>query len=388
MKINKSDNDIITLRNKINELDRKSLEIIKERLEVSNMVGLSKLKTKSPVTDFAREKIVISEAQKQFDPSMNHRIESIMSTIMRISRERQYEILYENETNWQIGQKLKSALKEIESPSKIACQGTKGSYSHLVASRIYPDAILFPTQTFHEAFSSVCDGLCDMAMVPLENTTAGTVNDVVDLLTENDLSIIKSFSVPISHKLLMLPNSDLSLIKTVISHPQALAQCSKFIQKMGWNQESAENTAFAAMEVIGRNDTSACAIGSREAALHNNLKIDNSQICDSIHNQTRFVAVSKSFIIEPCADKISLEFSLPHQSGSLASVLCLLAERGLNLTKIQSRPVPDKPWEYSFWVDITANPENKEVELALYQLSAELPFIKLIGWYSEEIVET
>jgi chorismate mutase/prephenate dehydratase len=181
----------------------------------------------------------------------------------------------------------------------------------------------------------------------------------------------------------VLPGANISKIRTVLSHPQALAQCSNYIKNKGWTQIAVENTAFAAQKMIEINDPSYCAIASSEAATINNLKIHDDDICDSEHNQTRFVALSKKFIIEDNADRISLSFKLPHQSGSLASVLNVFAERGLNMTKIQSRPVPERPWEYSFWVDLSARRGDENVLLALYQLSKELPFLQILGWYEE-----
>ncbi|MHB1483980.1 MAG: bifunctional chorismate mutase/prephenate dehydratase [Saccharofermentanales bacterium] len=378
--------DLIEIRKQINELDRASMNILFKRLELAKQVGIIKRENSTPVTDMEREMAVIRETQQLFDIAMKHKIESIMNTVMRISRETQYEILYENDTRWELGDQISLAVKDIIPPGRVACLGKSGSYSHLTAARIFPDALLIPVQTFGETFQKVVRGDCEYAILPLDNTTAGTVNDVYDLLAATSVYIIKSVSVPIDHKLIFIKGSNIDMIKTVVSHPQALAQCSKFIRKMGWAAISVENTAFAVQQMMEQDDPSVCAIGSNEAAIINELIVSDELICDSIHNQTRFVAISNTLTITNSADRISIAFHLPHQSGSLASVLNLFAERGLNLTKIQSRPVPDKPWEYSFLVDLTAKQGDKDAILALYQLSKELPYLKLIGWYDETAI--
>jgi len=382
-----SNQELLSLREQINELDRAGLELLRQRLSLSNQVGRLKQKINSPITDLSREKAVIKDAQSKFEPHMSHKIESFMSTTMRISRENQYEILFDLDVDWLLGSQISQAANKIASPRQIACQGVKGSYSHLVADRIFPGSHLIPVQTFDETCRKVIDGECELAVLPLENTTAGTVNDVYDLLTTAPLYIVKAVSVPIQHKLLLLPNADIKGIRTVLSHPQALAQCSKFIKKMGWNQIAVENTAFAAQQIRAEKNPTFCAIASTEAAFINGLNIADDHICDSAYNQTRFVAISNSLIITDNAERISITFHLTHQSGSLASVLNLFAERGLNLSKIQSRPVPDKPWEYSFWVDLTAKRGDRDAVLALYQLSRELPLLKMMGWYEEIAIE-
>jgi prephenate dehydratase len=252
--------------------------------------------------------------------------------------------------------------------------------------KLFPQSALVPAATFDEACFKVLRGECAMAILPLENTTAGTVDDVASLLDSEPIHIIRTVSVPILHKLLLLPGSDIRQVRTVLSHPQALAQCSKFIKKAGWTPVAVENTAFAAGQVREMNDGTCCAIASGEAAFLNNLQVSDEAICDSIHNQTRFAILCSSLVITDNAERISILFRLAHQTGSLAYVLNLFAERGLNLTKIQSRPVSDRPWEYSFWVDLVARRGDPDAMLALYQLSRELPFLKLLGWYEETTV--
>jgi len=381
-----STTELLALREQISALDNEGMELLKKRLSLSGQVGRLKQKDNTKIIDPAREKAVIQKAQDHFDFSMRHKVESIMSTIMRISRENQYEILIEKDSDWQTGKEIREAGKRIPKPKSVSFLGTPGSYSYLTAAKIFPESTLIPAPTFDETCRKVTDGECDLAVMPLENTTAGTVNDVMDLLTTSPVYIIKAFSVPIRHNLLLLTGCDIGKVKTVISHPQALAQCSKFIKKMGWTPLAVENTSLAAGLLIEKNDPSFCAIASREAALRNGLYVSDEDICDTACNQTRFVMISRKLVISGKADRISIAFRLSHQAGSLAFTLNLFAERGLNLTRIQSRPVPDRPWEYSFWVDLEAKRGDMDAILALYQLSKELPFIKLMGWYEETTI--
>ena len=379
--------ELLEIRNRINALDHEGMDLLRQRMSLADRIGRLKQKDHSRILDPDREASVIREARKQFDPSMKHRIESIMSTVMRISRETQYEIAIGRDDGWLIGKQIQAAGEVIMTPDTVSFQGTVGSYSYLAAMKLFPKSRLVPAQTFEEACRCVLREQTDMAVLPLENTTAGTVDDVVDLLSSEQVYIIKAVSVPIRHKLILLPGSDIRAVRTVLSHPQGLAQCSKFIRKMGWTPLAVENTAFAARELAERKDASLGAIASNEAAIQNGLDVSEESICDSIHNQTRFVIIHKAMIIPAGAERISITFHLTHQTGSLAYALNLFAERGLNLTKIQSRPVPDRPWEYSFWVDLEAKRGDRDAMLALYQLSRELPFVKLLGWYEESTVE-
>lgn len=376
-------NELENLRNEINEIDSQIFEQIKRRLECSKNIGKYKSEEGLPIYDPNREQKVIAKVVKNFEPELKDKITSIISSIMRISRQTQYDLVFANRSEWQIEEIINNAQTVVPQNARICCQGTSGSYSHLTAAAVYPNSLLIPALTFEECMLKLEDRSCDIALLPLENTTGGTVNEVYDLLSKYDFFIAQTITVPIHHKLVVLPGSDAYKVKTVLSHPQALSQCSKYIKQKGFDQIAVENTAYAVSRLKEINDPSYCAIASGIAGSLNNLEVLEEDICDSVHNQTRFVVVARDPIITSEANRISITFKLPHQSGSLATVLNSLAERGLNLTKIQSRPVPDKPWEYSFWADFDARRESKEAILALYQLYNELPQLKFIGWYQE-----
>lgn len=224
----------------------------------------------------------------------------------------------------------------------------------------------------------------DIAVLPLENSTAGTVNEVYDLIPKYGLYIVKAFSSGIEHCLLGVKGTKISDIKEVISHPQAIMQCDKLIKSLNVKVIPCDNTAFATDIVSKRNDKSIAAIASEKTAKEYGLEILLNSVNDEITNQTRFVALSKNPRIISSANRVSIAFKLPHQSGSLASALSIFADLNLNLVKIQSRPIPHMPWEYMFYLDFTATLDNKDAYRALYHLEKELPYLSFLGWYKEE----
>jgi len=315
---------------------------------------------------------------------MGTRVDSLMKTMMRISREKQYDILLPCDNNWKIGQALKEARTSLDFIRTAAFGGTRGSYSEQAAQKLFPDARKIEMHTFSQACELVLSGEADAAVLPLENTTAGTVDTVYELLQKKSLHIVRATSITVAHVLAVLPGTKLSDIRTVTSHPQAISQCSEAISEYGWSSLPSDNTAFAAQEVKRQADPSVAAISSEEAARRNGLDILPVEICNTSSNQTRFIAVARELVITPDADRISTLIHLPHRSGGLVSALEIFADRGLNLSSIFSRPIQDTPGEYSFFLDFICPAMGRDALLALYQLSSEMPYIKVLGWYVEE----
>jgi chorismate mutase / prephenate dehydratase len=375
------------LRKRINACDEEGIRYLSERITLAKEIAQVKLADTLPVYHPDREREILLKIREKFPDSLHPKIESVMSTILRISREVQYEMVYPHRTDWLIRSLIDEAPHEIHVPKTVACQGIEGSYSHLAASVLFPDSQRIPVTSFEECIEKIKNKTCDSAFLPLENTTAGTVNDVYDLIVHSQVFINQSVSIPINHQLVLLPESRLDDIRRVISHPQALAQCSEYIRERGWERIFAENTAYAVRTVLDLDDPTLCAIASAKAGNLNCLTVLDEPICDSHHNRTRFVALSNHLTLDERSEKMSIFFTLPHQSGSLSSVLSIFADRGLNMTKIQSRPVPEKPWEYGFWVDLTAKTNDMNALVTLLQLSDELPFLQLLGWYEDRTID-
>lgn len=271
----------------------------------------------------------------------------------------------------------------LASVRRISYGGTAGSFSEMAAKRMFPAAERVARRTFPEACDELEAGGCGAAVLPLRNTTGGAVDTVYRLL-ERGLSIARFTDLYVEHCLAALPGARTEDVRTVVSHPQAFAQCSKAIGLHGWRMEPADNTAFAPGIVRAAGDPSKAAICSREAAALNGLAVLAPNICDTPRSDiTRFVAVTRGLIVTPDASRLSVLVHLAHRTGALADVLDVLADRGLNLSAIAARPVPEKPWEYSFFLDIEAPAMAPSALAALRQFGAELPMVRVVGWYGE-----
>jgi len=372
------------LRGQISEVDAELMKIFNRRMDLAQEIAHTKIRSKAAVYDARREAEVSDLARRRAGEDMATRVDSMMKTMMRISREKQYDILMPVDTNWKIGQALKSARTSLNFVKTAAYGGTKGSYSEQAAQKLFPDALKKEMHTFSQACDLVLSGDADVAVLPLENTTAGTVDTVYELLQKKSLHIVRATSITVAHTLAVLPGTKLSDIRTVTSHPQAISQCSEIISQYGWDSLPSDNTAFAAEEVKRRADPFVAAISSEEAARRNGLAILPVEICNTSSNMTRFIAVTKELVITPDADRISTLMHLPHRSGALVAALEIFADRGLNLSSIFSRPIQNTPGEYSFFLDFICPAMGRDAQLALYQLSSEMPYVKVLGWYVEE----
>ena len=372
------------LRSQISEVDAELMKIFNRRMDLAQEIAHTKIRSKAAVYDARREAEVSDLARQRAGEDMATRVDSMMKTMMRISREKQYDILMPVDSNWKIGQALKSARTSLDFIRTAAYGGTKGSYSEQAAQKLFPNARKKEMHTFSQACDLVLSGDADAAVLPLENTTAGTVDTVYELLQKKSLHIVRAMSITVVHTLAVLPGTKLTDIRTVTSHPQAISQCSEIISQYGWDSLPSDNTAFAAEEVKRRADPGVAAISSEEAALRNGLEILPIEICNTSSNRTRFIAVTKELVITPDADRISTLMHLPHRSGALVAALEIFADRGLNLSSIFSRPIQNTPGEYSFFLDFICPAMGKDAQLALYQLSSEMPYVKVLGWYVEE----
>ena len=372
------------LRKQISQVDVELMNVFNRRMDLAEEIAYTKIHSKTSVYDARREAEVSDLARRRAGDDMATRVDALMKTMMRISREKQYDILMPGDRNWKIGQSLETALTSLDFVRKAAYGGTRGSYSEQAANKLFPNASKMEVHTFSQACELVLSGEADVAVLPLENTTAGTVDNVYELLQKKSLHIVRATSISVAHTLAVIPGTKLSDIRTVTSHPQAISQCSEIISEYGWSSLPSDNTAFAAQEVKRQGDPSMAAISSEEAARRNGLEILPVAICNTSSNQTRFIAVAKEIVITPDADRISTLMHLPHRSGALVAALEIFADRGLNLSSIFSRPIQDTPGEYSFFLDFICPAMGKDALLALYQLSSEMPYVKVLGWYVEE----
>lgn len=374
--------DLGRLRAGIDRCDEELVALLRRRLDLSARVAASKAGTGRPVRDPEREAAVVARVRAAAGADCAAAAESLVTTLMRTSRERQYDILLAREAaSFRAATGLpERADGSLAGVRRVAFAGDAGSWSAAAAQRLFPDAGLLAADSFSAAADLVSDGRADGAVLPLANTTGGAVDTVYRLL-ERNLRIVRSADLAVQHCLAAVPGASLADVRTVASHPQALAQCSRAIREGGWTAEEAENTAFAAAEAARRGDRAFAAICSPAAAREHGLAILRENVCDTGVNATRFVAVSRELVVTPDASRLSLLLRLPDRPGALASVLDVFVDRALNLSSICSQPVPERPWEYAFFLDVEAPALAPAALSAVLQLSRELPFLRVLGWY-------
>ncbi len=364
------------LRIKIDEIDLKIKELFLQRMKVAEEVAECKSRTGDKILKPEREEEVIERLTAGLDDEKKLSYTSFQKKVMEVSRTFQYRRLLE------LGAGFAPEFLEEEPAVKAVCyQGLPGSYSELAAGNLFPDAGYCSVETFEDVFLAIGGGKAQAGVVPLENTTAGSVYEVYDLLMKHDLFINYCEIVKVDHCLAAIRGAVLENIKEVYSHPQAIAQSAEFLRQRGITAKEISNTAVAAKYVAESGDKSKGAVCSKEAAERYDLEVILEGINHNKENATKFVAVSKHLIVKENHDRIAIVFACPHRSGSLAGVLGIFGDYGVNLTEIHSRPDGKNPWSYLFYVDFTGNLRDNRIRALFYQLYEELPFVKIIGSY-------
>lgn len=278
----------------------------------------------------------------------------------------------------------------VEPHTRVAFQGERGAFSEEAAVQLLGEQItLVPRGSFDAMFSAISDGAADYILAPIENSLAGSVHRSYDLLVESDLTIVAEVIIPIVHHLISLPRSSFERITTVQSHPVALAQCERFFTAQPrLKRVAAEDTAGSVREVMRAGDPSRAAIAGRRAAEIYGAAILREHLEDDPENYTRFLLLSPERIAAKDADKLSLVFELDHRPGALYHALAPFANRGINLMKIESRPVHGSPWQYRFYLDLQTPKGEAAAEAALEGLRSLVVGLRVLGSYpSAEIAE-
>lgn len=375
--------DLQECRNQIDQIDDEIIRLFEERMKVCEEVAQYKIQTGKKVLDPQREQEKIKVLREKAHGEFNALgAQEIFQQIMAISRKRQYQLITEHgadveEEDFRFVEKL--PLKDV----RVVFQGVEGAYSY-AAMRTYFDEEIrsYHVKTWRDAMEDVAAGRADYAVLPIENSTAGIVADMYDLLMEYNLFIVGEQIIRVEHVLLGNPGTTLSDIRRVCSHPQGLAQCKKYIeQHPSWKKVEVENTAGAAKRVKEEADPALAAIASREAGKVFGLEVLAENICENDQNSTRFIILGKEPVYEKNASKVSICFELPHASGTLYNMLSHIIYNGLNMTKIESRPIPGKTWEYRFFVDFEGNLRDSAVKNALHGLQAEANLLRVLGNY-------
>jgi len=376
--------EIIKLREQIDQIDDKIVDLYAQRMAISKQIGIEKNKTNSAVADNNREKSIINRVTSKVDDEIKVYTKQVFNTMFDTSKAYQNSFL-------NIDSNIKSQLvKGLEEMTKfpvsasVACQGVAGAYSSIAAERLFEISDITYFKDFNGVFSAIERGFCEYGILPVENTTAGTVNSVYDLMKKHEFYIVKTMCLRIQHSLLAKNGVKLEDIKEVISHEQAITQCKGLLNKLGVKITIVENTAVAAKIVAESNRTDIAAISSKECADIYGLKVIQSNIQDAENNVTRFICISKNLKIFEGANKISLILNIPHIRGSLNKILTKFSTLSLNLTKLESRPLPNTDFEFAFYFDFEGDVNNILVQNLLSELQAESDSFTFLGYYKEE----
>ena len=373
--------DLLDLRKKLDVLDSQLVSLYEERMDICKQVAEYKISTGKKVFDAQREMEKIATVKSLTHNEFNKLgIEELFEQIMAMSRKLQYQILSERENGGRLPFIPVEDLQEQK--ARVVFQGAPGAYSHAAMLKYFGDKVdSIHVETFRDAMTVIEEGRADFAVLPIENSTAGIVSEIYDLLVEFENYIVGEQIIPIEHCLLGVPGADISDIKTVYSHAQSLMQSERFLRDRDFKQISMKNNAFAASKVAQDGDKSQAAIASEIAAQIYGLDVLLKGVNDSDTNSTRFIIVTNQKIFRKDASKISICFEIPHKSGSLYHMISHFIYNNLNMTKIESRPIPERNWEYRFFVDFEGNMADGAVKNALRGLREEAQNLKVLGNY-------
>lgn len=374
--------DLLEMRGRLDVLDAQLVKLLEERLEICGEVASYKIETGKAVFDKEREKQKIASVRELAHGSFNEQAaEELFAQMMTISRRLQYQILEQH------GKKVETGFSVVEGLKKegvrVVYQGVEGAYSHEATLRYFgEDADAYHVRTWEDAMRDVETGKADYAVIPIENSSAGAVSDNYDLLIKHQNVIVAEIFLPVNHALLGLPGASLEDIQVVYSHPQALMQCSQYLNAHeNWKQISVENTAVAAKKVIEDQDIHHAAVASEVAGKLYGLSVLAPSINHSKNNTTRFIILARDKVYCKDAGKVSICFELPHKSGTLYNMLGNFIYNGVNMVMIESRPILGRNWEYRFFVDIEGNLSDNAIQNALKSISEEAANMRILGNY-------
>lgn len=374
--------DLLDLRKEIDEIDEQLIPLLRHRMDISRQVAAYKAQRGLPVFNAERENQIIQSVKEKCGED-GDAIATVFSATMDASRAIQHNIM---ESGADLRKVITSAVTNsnaFEQKVTVACAGVEGSYADETALTLFKNASIRHYKMFEDVFEAVNKGEAPFGLVPVENSTAGSVHEVYDLIIKYRFYVTGSYSLEVNHCLCARKGVEYSDIEEVYSHPQALAQCSEFLKNFDFTGVNYTNTAAAAKYVAQSGRTDVGVICSAEAAKKYGLEILKTRIQNISNNRTRFIVISKKLIIEENADKISLIFALPHTTGSLYRILGRFSIAGLNLTKLESRPVGNGEFKYYFYVDLLGNIKDQKTLDLLCALYSELPDFKFLGNYHE-----
>ena len=379
--------ELKNLRNEIDKIDDELVKLFCQRMELSAQIADYKKQNRLPIYVPARERAKMQDVAEKAGPDMANYTRVLYSMLFELSRSYQAKLsdtqppLYQ-----QIMEAIENTPKLFPQAPMVACQGVEGAYSQIACEKMIKNPFIMYFKNFEGVFSAIDKGLCQYGILPLENSTAGSVKKVYDLMIQHNFSIVRTFRLKVDHNLLVNPGTNLSDIKEIYSHEQALNQCSNFLENLGAvNIIPVANTAIAAEMVANSGRKDVAALSSRSCADLYNLEVLRTSIQDKGNNRTRFICISKNLEIYPGSDKTSIMMILSHRPGSLYKVLARLFTLGINVTKLESRPIPDRDFEFMFYFDLDTSIYSEEFVQLMCELDDLCEEFKYLGSYCEVV---
>lgn len=370
-------------RSQLDAIDDQLAELFKQRMETVRNIADYKKEHNAPVLASGRERDILYRVTGLCGPELEEYAKILWSTLLELSRDYQEGRLSTGESKLCAGI-LSAADQTGPFPSRavVACQGAEGAYSQLACDKMFALPQIMYFGRFEGVFRAVEAGMCRYGILPIENSSAGSVTEVYDLMEKYNCKIVRSLKLKVEHCLLAKPGVKLSGVKEVVAHEQALDQCSEFLKNNNVKITVFSNNAAAAKYVAESERTDLAAIASASCADLYGLQLLSDHVSNSDHNYTRFICISKSLEIFEGANRITFVTSASHRPGSLYSLIAKFATRGLNISKLESRPIPGKDFEFRFYFDVEASVRSRDTQTILSQLEKE-DFFTFLGAYSE-----
>ena len=379
--------DLTELRKQIDGIDDQLVQLFCRRMALCAQVAEYKKANGLPILMPAREREKLKDVAEKAGPDMANYTRTLYAMLFELSRSYQSKLsggsrkLYE-----MITQSIQDTPNLFPQTAMVACQGVEGAYSQLACEKIFPNPMILYFKTFDGVFQAIDQGLCRYGILPIENSTAGSVTKVYDLMIQHNFYIVRTFRLKIDHNLLANPGAKLEDIKEIYSHEQAINQCSTFLHSLkGVNVVPVANTAVASEMVASSGRKDVAALSSRSCAELYNLSCLASSVQDKGNNRTRFICISRNMEIYPGSDKTSIMMVLNHRPGALYKVLARIYTLGINVTKLESRPIPDREFEFMFYFDLETSIYSEQFVQLMCELEDLCEEFKYLGSYTEVV---
>lgn len=375
------------LREKIDGIDRQLVELFADRMGIAAQIAAYKKENNLPVYVPAREREKLQEVARLAGPDMANYTRVLYSMLFELSRSYQNKCTNEATALYEkITHSIENTPKLFPQDAMVACQGVEGAYAQIACEKMFKAPFIMYFKNFDGVFQAIEQGLCQYGILPIENSTAGSVKKVYDLMIHHNFSIVRSFRMKIDHNLLANPGAKIAEIKKIYSHEQAINQCSGFLSKLtGVDVIPVENTAVAANFVAQSGRMDVAALSSHACQELYGLCSLADSVQDEGNNRTRFICISKNLEIYPGADKTSIMMILSHKPGALYKVLARMYTLGINVIKLESRPIPDRDFEFMFYFDLETSIYSAEFVQLMCELDDLCEEFKYLGSYTEVV---